>query len=213
MIPIVLCSIIALAIIVERLFSLRDSKIIPASFVGEARRLVTSGKVDELLDLSRRTHAPVAAVVEAAIVSQSLPGASFKEAVEAVGKEQSEQLTRFLGVLATIASIAPLLGLLGTVTGMIRVFNIISTKGVTNPSDLAGGISEALLTTAAGLVVAIPTLIAYNYFFKLTNRYILRMEQICLGLVSKLSRSVQPAGGASRKGAVEIDDWIKIDGS
>jgi len=132
--------------------------------------------------------------------------------VQSVGKDQANRLSRYLTVLSTIASIAPLLGLLGTVTGMIKVFSIISSKGLTNPSDLAGGISEALLTTAAGLVVAIPTLIAHSYFFKRTNTYVLRMEEITLGMVSRLSRDRRERANRQHEGALDVDDWIKIDG-
>ncbi len=211
MIPIVICSVLSVAIIVERALALRDARIIPGAFIREVKRLVSAGKEDSLLELARKSRTPIARVIHTTILSRSLPGETLREAVQAVGKDQANKLSRHLAVLATIASIAPLLGLLGTVTGMIRVFSIISSKGVTNPSDLAGGISEALLTTAAGLVVAIPTLIAYNFFHKRTNAYVLRMEEITLGIVSRLSRDSRKHDGKPPEGALAIDDWIKID--
>jgi len=211
MIPIVICSVLSVAIIVERALALRDSRIIPTTFIREVRRLVSAGKEDALLELSRKSRTPIARVIHTTVLSRSLPGETLREAVQTVGKDQANKLSRHLAVLATITSIAPLLGLLGTVTGMIRVFSVITSKGVTNPSDLAGGISEALLTTAAGLVVAIPTLIAYNFFHKRTNSYVLRMEEITLGIVSRLSRDNQKHGSKPSEGALAIDDWIKID--
>ena len=211
MIPIVICSVLSLALIIERSLALRDVRIIPSAFIREAKRLVSAGKEDALLELSRKSRTPIAKVIHTTILSRNLPSDTLREVVQSVGKDQANKLSRYLTVLSTIASIAPLLGLLGTVTGMIRVFSIISSKGVTNPSDLAGGISEALLTTAAGLVVAIPTLIAYSYFFKRTNTYVLRMEEITLGIVSRLSRDKRGRESPQREGALEVDDWIKID--
>jgi len=211
MIPIVICSLLSVAIIVERSLALRDSRIIPTPFIREVRRLVSAGKEDALLELSRKNRTPIARVIHTTVLSRSLPGETLREAVQTVGKDQASKLSRHLAVLATITSVAPLLGLLGTVTGMIRVFSVITSKGVTNPSDLAGGISEALLTTAAGLVVAIPTLIAYNFFHKRTNSYVLRMEEMTLGIVSRLSRDNQKHESKSSEGALAIDDWIKID--
>lgn len=211
MIPIVICSVLSVAIIVERSLALRDSRIIPPTFIREAKRLVSAGKEDSLLEVSRKNRAPIARVIHTTLLSRSLPGETLREMVQAVGKDQANKLSRYLTVLATIAGIAPLLGLLGTVTGMIKVFSVISSKGVTNPSDLAGGISEALLTTAAGLVVAIPTLIAYNFFYKRTSTYVLRMEEIALGIVSRLSRDSAKRDGAPPEGALGVDDWIKID--
>ncbi|HUT04770.1 MAG TPA: MotA/TolQ/ExbB proton channel family protein [bacterium] len=211
MIPIAICSVLSLALIIERSLALRDVRIIPLAFIREAKRLVSAGKEDALLELSRKSRTPIAKVIHTTILSRNLPSDTLREVVQSVGKDQANKLSRYLMVLSTIASIAPLLGLLGTVTGMIKVFSIISSKGVTNPSDLAGGISEALLTTAAGLVVAIPTLIAYSYFFKRTNTYVLRMEEITLGIVSRLSRDKQGRESQQREGALEVDDWIKID--
>ncbi|RLC47262.1 MAG: MotA/TolQ/ExbB proton channel family protein [Candidatus Coatesbacteria bacterium] len=212
MIPIVLCSVLSLALIIERSLALRDERIIPPEFIREAKRLVAAGREDELLELSRKSRTPIAKVIHTTILSRNLPSDTLREVVQSVGKDQANRLSRYLTVLSTIASIAPLLGLLGTVTGMIKVFSVISSKGVTNPSDLAGGISEALLTTAAGLVVAIPTLIAHSYFFKRTNTYVLRMEEITLGMVSRLSRDRRERANRQHEGALDVDDWIKIDG-
>ncbi|MGA1874321.1 MAG: MotA/TolQ/ExbB proton channel family protein [bacterium] len=112
----------------------------------------------------------------------------MKEAIEHAGKRESSNLHRYLAVLATIVGIAPLLGLLGTVTGMIKAFQVIAMRGVGHPTALAGGISEALITTAAGLVVAIPTLVAHNYFFKKANGYILDMENTSMELLDILGK-------------------------
>ncbi len=210
MIPILICSVLSLAFIIERCLALREVRVIPAGFIREAKRLVSAGQADELLELSRKSQTPIAKVIHTTMLYRDLPSDTLREIVQSVGKDQANKLSSYLTVLSTIASIAPLLGLLGTVTGMIRVFSIISSKGVTNPSDLAGGISEALLTTAAGLVVAIPTIIAYGYFYKRANSYVLRMEEITLGIVSRLSRDREGRSGQV-EGAVEVDDWIRMD--
>jgi len=218
MLPIALCSLVFVAIVVERFLALRTTRVLPPAFVGEMKRLIAIGSEENLLENCRNYDAPIAKIIEAGLSASDLPGHTIREVVETAGKEQSERLTRYLNVLATIASISPLLGLLGTVTGMIKVFNVISSKGVTNPSDLAGGISEALLTTAAGLVVAIPTLIAFHYFQKRSSRLILRMEELSLGVLSALARkrnnrSPNEAETTRSESAQSIDNWLKIDRS
>ncbi|MCD6326514.1 MotA/TolQ/ExbB proton channel family protein [bacterium] len=211
MVPIVLCSVLSLAVIVERSLALRGSRVMPLTFLGETKRLLGSGSDESLLELSAKYQAPIARVVEEAVRSRGLSSDILRDVIETAGKRQADGLSRFLTVLATIASISPLLGLLGTVAGMIKVFDIISIKGVTNPSDLAGGIAEALLTTAAGLVVAIPTLVAYNYFRKRVNGYVMRMEEVCLGMFSRLSeRRCDGVAPESADGLKEIDEWIEI---
>jgi len=212
MIAIVLCSVISLALIIERALALRDSRIIPPGFIREAQRLVSAGKEDALLELSRTNRTPIAQVIHTTILSRSLPGETLREAVQAIGKDQTNKLAGYLVILGTIASVAPLFGLLGTVTGMIKAFHVIASKGVvTSPRDLAEGISEALINTVGGLVVAIPSLIAYNYFLKRTNTYVLRMEEIALGIISRLTRDNPKREAEPAQGAMAIDDWIKID--
>lgn len=188
MIPILLCSVLALAISIERLINLSERKIHPPLFLDNLKKLLNEGKAQESLAICANSNCPMARIVEAGIMKRQKNRELVKEAIEHSGKQESSKLHKFLGVLATIASITPLLGLLGTVTGMIKVFQVISLQGVGNPSSLAGGISEALITTAAGLVVAIPTLVAHNFFFKKANKIILDMENTSMELVDILEK-------------------------
>ncbi len=188
-IPIALCSVLAFGITIERLINLTLQKVHPTEFVTKIKRLLTQGKVGEALAICTNTASPIAGVIEAGILKRHYDREHIKEAVEQAGKQQATHLHKHIGVLATIASISPLLGLLGTVTGMIEVFKVISVKGVGDPNLLAGGISEALITTAAGLVVAIPALVVHNYFFKRANHFVLQMENTSLELLDILAEN------------------------
>jgi biopolymer transport protein ExbB len=192
MIPIALCSVLALAITIERIINLTLQKVHPPEFIAKIKRLLTQGKVGEAVAICTNTASPIAQIIEAGILKRHQDREHIKEAIEQAGKQQATQLHKYLGVLATIASISPLLGLLGTVAGMIKVFQVISIKGVGNPGALAGGISEALITTAAGLVVAIPTLVVHNYFYKRANRFVLYMENTSLELLDILGENFPP---------------------
>lgn len=189
MIPLGLCSILAIAIVIERFLSLREQKVIPPDFLRNIKGLLSEQKISEALDLCQKTWQPLSRIIEAGIIKHKKSREEIKEAIENSGKQEVVSLERYLGALATIASISPLLGLLGTVTGMIRVFTIISVQGVGDPNILAGGISEALITTAAGLLIAIPTLVFHNYFHKKVNNYILLMEKNSLEVVDLLSET------------------------
>ncbi len=178
MYPILLCSILALAIAFERALYLRDKVLLPSGFINEIKDLVYQRNIKQALRLCQDTPKPLARIIEAGILKHEYSREVIKETFENAGKNESPNLERFLHVLATIASVSPLLGLLGTVVGMIRVFEVISTQGVGDAGALAGGISEALLTTAAGLLVAIPTVIIHNYFQKKANNLMLSMESI-----------------------------------
>ncbi len=188
MLPILLCSVLALAICIERFINLSARKVHPQGFVDKLKKLLSDNKSKEALAICANSPYPIARIAEAGIFKQQREREHVKEAVEHSGKQEANNLHKFLAGLATIASITPLLGLLGTVTGMIKVFQVISLQGVGNPSALAGGISEALVTTAAGLVVAIPTLVAHNFFFKKANRLIMEMENISVELVDILEK-------------------------
>ncbi|MBN2381533.1 MotA/TolQ/ExbB proton channel family protein [bacterium] len=187
MVPIGLCSILALAIIIDRLLHLRESKILPPSFLNEIKTLLNQKKISEALELCQKTWQPVSRIFEAGILKHRRNREEIKEAIENVGKQEVVFLERYLDALATIASISPLLGLLGTVTGMIEVFQVISLQGVGDPNALSGGISEALITTAAGLLVGIPTLVFHNYFQKRVNHFLLAMEKTSLEVVEILA--------------------------
>lgn len=186
MVPILCCSVIALAISLERFYSLRESRIHPPEFVAKMKKVLNEDMVQEAIAICSHNVWPIAKIMEAGILKRDQPRDHIKETIEHAGKKEADKLHRYLAVLATIAIISPLLGLLGTVTGMIKVFQIISLQGVGHPTALAAGISEALVTTAAGLVVAIPTLVVHNYFLKKANAYILEMESTSMELLDIL---------------------------
>jgi biopolymer transport protein ExbB len=119
------------------------------------------------------------------------------EAIDDAGRHVVHDLERFLNTLGTVAAISPLLGLLGTVTGMMRTFKAITTAGIGNPTAMAGGISEALITTAAGLIVAIPALVAYRYLRGRVDALVIQMEKESLRLVQAIDRSSEPGRTAS----------------
>lgn len=188
MAPILLCSVIALAITIERFYNLREPKIHPQDFVTKMKKLLNQRKINEAIAICSNSFSPISRIMETGILKIGSCRDEIKEAIEHAGKRESSNLRKYLAVLATIAGISPLLGLLGTVTGMIKAFQVIAVKGVGHPTALAGGISEALITTAAGLVVAIPTLVAHNYFFKQANSYILEMENTSMELLDILGK-------------------------
>ncbi|HAJ91432.1 MAG TPA: biopolymer transporter ExbB [Gammaproteobacteria bacterium] len=183
MLPIILCSVIALAIIVERLWSLQVRRVLPKHLVAQVWRWE---KIHQLTDehvKELQSSSPLGSILAAGIVNRHQDRDVMKESIEDTGRHIVHELERYLNSLGTIAAITPLLGLLGTVIGMIKVFATITTQGVGDPGALAGGISEALLTTAAGMSVAIPTLMFYRYFRGRVRMLVLKMEQEALTMV------------------------------
>ena len=186
MAPIILCSVVALAIIVERAWSLRQRRVVPAGLVARVWRQASKGPVTEEQILAVRDHSPLGRILAVGLLNRDRDRQIMKEAIEEVGRAVSHELERFLTALGTIAAITPLLGLLGTVIGMISVFTTITNLGVGNPAELAGGISQALITTAAGLSVAIPSLIFYRHFRGKVDALTVEMEQEAIKLVEVL---------------------------
>jgi biopolymer transport protein ExbB len=185
-IPIALCSIVALAIFLERLWSLRRSRVIPRDFLIEIEDLIRREKIPEAITRCRKDNSSMANIVVAGIRNFGRRREIVKESIEEIGRREASTLERYINVVGTIAAISPLLGLLGTVFGMIKAFNVISIQGVGNPSSLAGGISEALITTAAGLVVAIPTFVLYRYLANKADALIVEMEEHSIRMVDLL---------------------------
>ena len=181
--PILICSVISLAIIIERFWSLQQKRIVPKHLVAQVWQWAKVGHLNNqrIRDLS--VASPLGRILAAGLVNRSHEREVMKESIEEIGRQVAHSLDRFLNTLGTIASISPLLGLLGTVIGMIKVFAVITTHGVGDASILAGGISEALLTTAAGLSVAIPTLMFHRYFRGKVNDLVMTMEQEALKMV------------------------------
>ncbi len=181
--PILACSVISLAIIIERFWSLQEQRIAPKHLVAQVWQWAKVGHLDNKRIQNLRISSPLGRILAAGLVNRSHEREVMKESIEEVGRQIAHSLERFLTTLGTIASISPLLGLLGTVIGMIKVFAVITTHGVGDASILAGGISEALLTTAAGLSVAIPTLMFHRYFRGKVDDLVMTMEQEALKMV------------------------------
>lgn len=186
MYPILLCSVLALAIFLERLWTFYRLRRGNQGVVREVEGLVQKGRIDEALIVCQRIGGPLARILTAALRTADRPRDQIKTAVEEVGSREAAPLERYLGLLGTIATISPLLGLLGTVLGMIEAFTIISSQGVGTPATLGGGISKALITTAAGLTVAIPTILLHKYLTSRMDRIILEMEESSLHVVDLL---------------------------
>lgn len=186
MIPIILCSVIALAIVGERFWSLQRKRICPGNLVPQIWQWAKNRQLDAKRLAELRNGSPLGRVLAAGLVNLHHDREIMKESIEETGRHVVSELERYLNTLGTIAAISPLLGLLGTVIGMIKVFTAITTAGVGNPTVLAGGISEALITTAAGLSVAIPTLMFYRYFRGLIDQLVLTMEKESLKMVEVL---------------------------
>jgi biopolymer transport protein ExbB len=183
MLPIILCSVVATAIIIERLWSLRRPRVVPENLVAQVWQLHRDGEITAGHISSIRDGSPLGRILSAGIINRQHSREIMKEAIEEVGRQVVHELERYLNSLGTIASITPLLGLLGTVIGMIKVFSAITLVGVGDPGVLAGGISEALITTAAGLSVAIPSLMFHRYFSGRVERLVVAMEEEALKMV------------------------------
>jgi len=187
MLPIILCSIIAFGIVAERLWTLRKQKVTPPHLAAEAWKWLQSGELSDDRIKALRNNSPLGRILAAGLAHRHGDRHLMKDTVEDTGRHVVHELERYLNTLGTIAAITPLLGLLGTVVGMVRVFTAITAHGVGDPGALAGGISEALLTTAAGLTVAIPSLIAYRYLRGRVDELVVDMEQQAMKLVDALS--------------------------
>ncbi|KUJ84836.1 MotA/TolQ/ExbB proton channel family protein [Microbulbifer flavimaris] len=186
MLPILLCSVAVIAICIERLWTLNSRRIAPRTLLGEVWGWLKNNQMngEKLKSLRDSSHL---GRIFAAGLSNSRHGRDvMKDSIEEAASQVVHELERFLGALGTIAAVAPLIGLLGTVLGMIQVFTAIMLQGTGNAGVLAGGISQALITTAAGLTVAIPALMAHRYFQRKVDDIVVTMEQEAVKLVDAL---------------------------
>ena len=191
MLPIIACSVIALAIIVERLWSLRVRRVLPKHLVAEVWRWEKSHQLNDERLTELQASSPLGSILAAGIANRHENRDVMKESIEDTGRHVVHELERYLETLGTIAAITPLLGLLGTVIGMIKVFTAITSSGVGNPAVLAGGISEALITTAAGLSVAIPAVIFHRYLSGRVDRIVVMMEEQALKIVEVIQGEME----------------------
>lgn len=181
--PIILCSVIALAITLERVWSLQRSRVVPAEALPQAARLLSADTIDDRTLESLRASSPLGRVLATVVTDRELARDERIARIQEVGRHEAHALERYLNTLGTVASVAPLLGLLGTVTGIIRAFSVLEAGIVTQPDVLSGGISEALVTTAAGLLVAIPALIAHRGLRGHIDALVIEMEKQALALL------------------------------
>lgn len=186
MVPILLCSIVAAAICVERLWTLQRSRITPKNLLAQIWSAVRTEELDSQKLRELRANSPLGQVLAAGVANAKRGREVMKEAMEEAASQVSHDLERYLTSLGIIASISPLLGLLGTVVGMINVFTALMLEGAGNANVLAGGISQALITTAAGLSVAIPALMFHRFFQRRVDELVVTMEQEAGKLVEML---------------------------
>ena len=186
MVPILLCSLVSVAIIIERFWSLSRAKILPSGLLRYVWDLYKSNQLTMDLIIELRSDSPLGEVFSAGLVNRAHGRDVMKDAMEEAGSTVAHEMERFLAALGTIAAVSPLLGLLGTVLGMIEVFTEIMSSGTTATDRLAGGISTALITTAAGLTVAIPSMILHRYFERQIDGMVVDMEHQCSRLADAI---------------------------
>jgi len=185
-VPILGCSVVAFGVILERFWSLRENQVIPYGLVSYLERLVKDKALTPQHVAQLQKSSPLGKLLAAALLDMHHSPQVMKDSIEDAGRHVVIKLEKYLNMLGTIALISPLLGLLGTVIGMIKVFTVMTMEGANDPSQLAGGISEALVTTAAGLCVAIPSLMFYRFFQRRVDELVVIMEQEALKLVEIL---------------------------
>ena len=194
--PIILCSVAALAIIGERLWSLQKKYIAPPNLLAQVQQWLTRDELDPARLTALRESSPLGKVLAAGLVNREHEREVVKEAVENAGRHVVPELERYLRTLGSIAAISPFLGLFGTVVGMIQMFSGIGQHGVGDPSIVAEGIAVALINTAAGLAVAIPSLLFYRYFRGRVNDLLIDMEAEAIKLVEILHGEREQEAGA-----------------
>jgi len=186
MLPIILCSIITIAVTIERFWTLNPNKIAPRNQLGQVWNWIQTNQMDAEKLKELRRSSPLGRILAAGLSNSRHGREIMKDSIEEAASQVIHEMERFLNTLGTIASVSPLLGLLGTVFGMIEVFNQIVLQGSGNPGALAGGISVALITTAAGLCVAIPAMLSHRFFLRRVDTLVVTMEQEAVKLVDAL---------------------------
>jgi biopolymer transport protein ExbB len=194
MLPILLCSVVAVGICAERLLHLNAAKIAPPHLLAKVWTQLKNNEMDAQKLRTLRASSPLGTILAAGLGNAHLGREAMKSSIEEAASHVVHDLERYLNTLGTIAAVTPLLGLLGTVVGMIKVFTEIMAQGTGNASVLAGGISEALVTTAAGLAVAIPALIMHRYFVGRIDAIVVTLEQETIKLVDALHTDGKPGG-------------------
>jgi biopolymer transport protein ExbB len=197
MAPIILCAILTMGIILERFWTLQQKRVIPADLTSKVWGWVKNNTLDQRQIQTLHQGSPLGQILAAGLINRDRERSIMKDSIEDTGRHVVHELERYLDTLGTVAAISPLLGLLGTVFGMIQVFAAITTQGIGNPTVLAGGIAQALITTAAGLTVAIPALIGHRYYRNRVDTLVVNMEKEAIKLVEALHRRQARAGDDS----------------
>jgi len=184
--PIILCSIAAAAIVLERLWTLQDRRVLPRELTPKVWQLIESNQINDKVIQALEQNSPLGRVLAAGLANRHRSREIMMERLEDTGRHVIHELERFLNTLGTIAAVSPLLGLLGTVVGIIRAFNAITAGGMGDPRALSGGIGEALIATAAGLTVAIPSLLAHRALRSKVDGIVIAMEKDAIRLADAL---------------------------
>jgi biopolymer transport protein ExbB len=195
MVPIILCSIILVGIVFERLWTLQRKRVLPQELIKKVSQLADANQVNAKVIDALEKNSPLGRILAAALANRDRGRAIMMERVEDTGRHVVHELERFVNSVGTIASISPLLGLLGTVTGIINAFKGVMLGGMGDPRVLAGGISEALICTAAGLTVAIPAYIAHRYLRGKVERIVVDMEKVAVNFADSLGAREQGGEG------------------
>ncbi len=188
MYPLLVLLFMAILIILIKLFHLQKGRILPPKIVEKIEKLLLDNKIPEATAFCKKYPTPMTNIILAGILHYQRNEVELKTLLEDVGRQELPVIRRYLTTLGTIANVSPLLGLLGTVFGMISVFATLAEKNDVNPSMLAGGISEALLTTALGLIIAMLSMAFYNHFMARINNLMIEMEKTSLHIVAILKR-------------------------
>ena len=198
--PIIICSIVLVGIVLERLWTLQRKRVLPQDLIKKVSELADRNQVNPKVIEALEKNSPLGRVLASALANRHRGREIMMERVEDVGRHVVHELERFVNSVGTIASISPLLGLLGTVTGIIDSFRAVMLGGMGDPRMLAGGISEALVCTAAGLTVAIPAYVAHRYLRGKVERIVFEMEKIAVSFADSLG--AEPQGGEADGGIV-----------
>ena len=195
MVPIIVCSIVLVGIVLERLWTLQRKRVLPQELIKKVSQLADANQVNAKVIDALEKNSPLGRVLAAALANRNRGRTIMMERVEDTGRHVVHELERFVNSVGTIASISPLLGLLGTVTGIINAFRAVMLGGMGDPRLLAGGISEALICTASGLAVAIPAYIAHRYLRGKVERIVIEMEKVAVNFADSLGAGDQGGEG------------------
>ncbi|MEO7065938.1 MAG: MotA/TolQ/ExbB proton channel family protein [Rhodanobacter sp.] len=201
MVPILICSAAALAIVLERFLTLRGKAVLPPGLTEEVRERARAGKIDARYLEELSNGSPLGELLASALAVRNRPRELIKERIEDTGRHVIHRMERYLSTLGTIALIGPLLGLFGTVIGLIRMFMEVMAGGIGDPAKMAGGIGEALICTASGLTVAIPAYVLHRYFRSRVAGYCVAMEKQATALLDDLTFPRTPATAAAPRRA------------